>query len=461
MPTAASAPRAIEGSVGSRIRVILGETGSEYLVLLNEDDGDREWQTTAWKGIPNALAKQINSCTSKGRYVKNVDFGTADSEWFVNGIKRDGSGDHSWWGGTLFSAEIKEKVGKDNVQVSFGSDWTGNETCVVIQGPNGYQTRNVDPDLSSRMKRINSRRKTIDFVRLFNNWGYFISDNEGSEWKGIGTECGKELKKSGTVNDVAVADDGSWVVIHPNSFVTSTGVDSELDGLLRGFFGRQRQRSAKRQREIASYHQEVARERSEREAREARERQEREQEAARQVREALEGAARAARETREREEREQAERERAEREAQEQRDRELAKKLAREEAARKADVSASLENAFEEHLKEDAKSIEELKELLRKRQRSFKASVEKLLPEKRACIMDEIAPVVLDASSGDRTYDCVVCHCAPAVRAVIPCGHQCLCDDCAVKLSNLGESGRLCPLCRTALQGTLKIYSTR
>lgn len=106
--TTESKPRAIFGTPGSHIRVILGETGSDYLLILNEDDGNKEWQTVDWHGnIPCALATQINNCISKGRYVKEVDFNTTTGAWFVRGIKRDGTGDYSWWGSTLASNNFK------------------------------------------------------------------------------------------------------------------------------------------------------------------------------------------------------------------------------------------------------------------------------------------------------------------------------------------------------------------
>jgi hypothetical protein len=441
MPTTTHPPRAIEGSVGSRIRVILGGTGSKYLLLLDEDDGNKKWQTSDWHGIPSALAKQLNSCENKGRYVKSVDFDSTSEAWYVDGIKWDGSGGYSWWGGTKAGAAIKETInGANNVQVSFVSDWAGNESCVILENSNGYEiVGNVDPDLDLRIERINNRHKTINYIRLFRR-GYFISDDEGTEWKGVGTPCDEELGMSGMVLDVAVADDSCWVVLRPNSYAASMGVDNDLTDALDRFYLEQTERNIKRQREIQSYHRKVLkRERAEREAQEAREREEREE---------------AEREAREREERERGEQ--AEKESRERQDRELAERLAREEVARSANESESLANALEEHIKEEVKSIEESKQTLRKRQRSLKDLMDCLPPSQRARIVGE------DIHVADTTAtDCVVCHNAASIRAVVPCGHQCLCDDCAVTLSGLGESSRLCPLCRTPLESTLKIYAPR
>ena len=42
--------------------------------------------------------------------MKNVDFGP-DGAWFVNGVKPDGTSDHSWWGGMQYADDqIKEYV---------------------------------------------------------------------------------------------------------------------------------------------------------------------------------------------------------------------------------------------------------------------------------------------------------------------------------------------------------------
>eukprot|EP00548_Thalassiothrix_antarctica_P007690 CAMPEP_0194150702 /NCGR_PEP_ID=MMETSP0152-20130528/44766_1 /TAXON_ID=1049557 /ORGANISM="Thalassiothrix antarctica, Strain L6-D1" /LENGTH=82 /DNA_ID=CAMNT_0038853887 /DNA_START=17 /DNA_END=262 /DNA_ORIENTATION=+ len=76
-------PRPINGSIGSRIRVILGDTGDEWLLLLENDDGDAKWQTKDWNNIPCGVAKQINNCTAKDRDIKHVDFGPTGA-WYIN-----------------------------------------------------------------------------------------------------------------------------------------------------------------------------------------------------------------------------------------------------------------------------------------------------------------------------------------------------------------------------------------
>jgi len=93
-------PRPIVGSIGSRIRVVLGSSGDEWLLLLDHDDGDSKWQDMAWKGIPWTVAKQLNNCIAKGRDCRSVDFDSSTGAWYVNGVRPDGTGKgnrHTTW----------------------------------------------------------------------------------------------------------------------------------------------------------------------------------------------------------------------------------------------------------------------------------------------------------------------------------------------------------------------------
>lgn len=51
-------------------------------------------------------------------------------------------------------------------------------------------------------------------------------------------------------------------------------------------------------------------------------------------------------------------------------------------------------------------------------------------------------------SPGDPNADhkCVVCLSNPKEIIVIPCGHVCLCEDCATKINDL------CPVCRQSIE---------
>jgi hypothetical protein len=61
-------------------------------------------------------------------------------------------------------------------------------------------------------------------------------------------------------------------------------------------------------------------------------------------------------------------------------------------------------------------------------------------------------------SSAVAVTECVVCQDLPASHATVPCGHRCLCDGCAAILVALPGPAAKCPMCRTLVQRTLKIY---
>jgi hypothetical protein len=475
-------PRVISGSIGGRIRLILGDSGSEWLLLLNEDDGNREYQTPLWSSIPNDVAKQINNCTSKGRYIREIDFGGPDSKplWYMNGIKRDQTGDHSWWSANASELDIENFTGESQFRVAFGTgqaddganyNYSGQEEAkyVYLYRRNGYFARCCNSHLENRMSRIQNRGKKIHSVRLFHNDGFFISDDEGKEWYGVGEHCGKELqKRNKKVEEVAVAKDGSWIVIFSNDFSASTGIDERLREQLARFFGRQRARNQTREQEITDYHARIAQEKAEQEAREAAER-------ARVEQEEREAAAAAEREQLEREEQERIEQEAAEQERLRQQEEETSY---RQQAEREAVARQEMEACLEKQLLEEAQSISDLESLLNNRKRSLQQMIVTLPPERRPRLREILSDAAVSNSNSETTTTtieentnntphaavtrstvagCVVCHDANAERAMVPCGHFCLCDDCSETLWTQ-DGAKLCPLCRVPIQRSLKIF---
>jgi len=51
------------------------------------------------------------------------------------------------------------------------------------------------------------------------------------------------------------------------------------------------------------------------------------------------------------------------------------------------------------------------------------------------------------------TRECVVCLSAPAVMALVPCGHQCACEQCSPILE-----GEPCPICRNLVTTSMRIF---
>ena len=80
-----------------------------------------------------------------------------------------------------------------HLRVQFGPDGS----WLLLQGRNGYWgSGGLDDGIISRLKRISKRGQTVDCVRLLPN-GYFISDSEGTEWKGLGAPLAEEVKSGG------------------------------------------------------------------------------------------------------------------------------------------------------------------------------------------------------------------------------------------------------------------------
>jgi len=57
-----------------------------------------------------------------------------------------------------------------------------------------------------------------------------------------------------------------------------------------------------------------------------------------------------------------------------------------------------------------------------------------------------------DGSGSGRDSECVVCLAAPADHVLVPCGHNCVCEDCCGIISS-------CPICRAAVERTLRVFT--
>ena len=154
---------------------------------------------------------------------------------------------------------------------------------------------------------------------------------------------------------------------------------------------------------------------------------------------------------------------RAEREAVEraQRQREATQRSEREALERAHRLTREIiENEatiLEDRIIEESKDITEQEVRLQKRKRSFHDSIEKIPIHRRARIDTETSTIV---TAPNAAAECVIYHTSPSLRAIIPCGHYCLCDDCAVTLVASSPAASLCPLCRGEIQNTLKIFSS-
>lgn len=189
----------------------------------------------------------------------------------------------------------------------------------------------------------------------------------------------------------------------------------------------------------------------------------------REAAEAREAAERAALEAAERAERERLRREareaeRAERVRVEQETREVERERVRREASELAATTriSVLEAMLEERLTREAKDIKEAEERLQSRKENLQSRKRSLLEAVQSMPQEAQARISLgddyaQEAAGNNSI-CVICQDQPAIMAVVPCGHVCLCPVCSdVCLTDRSP----CPLCRGNLQSMLKLYFGR
>jgi hypothetical protein len=254
-------PRAIKTSPGERLILQLGKQGSDYLLVMNHNDGDSQTQEYESSGeIPEELLSQMGNIYKKGRDITQVSFETLEPSYyytrdereneyyFVRGRKTDGSGDYYWsndsriGSGPATDASVR--------LVAFGED----PDLVTVYGTNGFSIKgSTMQNLQSRIQRVKCACGTIFCIRLFAECGgYFIRDSLGTEWYSLPTHLSKELK-IGDVLDVTLAVDGSWIVLRETRFVVSKGISSALQSKLAEFYGQQNYFVRMRMKEIADY----------------------------------------------------------------------------------------------------------------------------------------------------------------------------------------------------------------
>jgi len=133
-------------------------------------------------------------------------------------------------------------------------------------------------------------------------------------------------------------------------------------------------------------------------------------------------------------------------------------RITQDEAEKQARVE-KLEDILERKLLEEVETICELKEHLEKRKRILKDYIQEL-PELRCFIFEDNLSSHLDKGKEGKA-ECFVCQNNDASRAVVPCGHHCLCDECAKQLALTTTMSWLCPLCCGVLTSTLKIFTMK
>lgn len=56
----------------------------------------------------------------------------------------------------------------------------------------------------------------------------------------------------------------------------------------------------------------------------------------------------------------------------------------------------------------------------------------------------------------DRT--CTICINAESTHLFIPCGHFCICEDCASQIMQDSDNVKMCPICKAQISSVHKVY---
>lgn len=218
-------------SPGSRLQVILGKTGSEYVFIKKEGSGEYQKQDFSWTsgdiGIPSELVRNLNNIININDIVTAVSLGPKN-EWFVRGQRRDGNCSYINCDKTDIISIVRKLGIKDDVKnVIFGD----NDKFFIITDGDAFSHPDLDENLLRVFAHLNISRKDIELVRLFPDGGYFISDSEGMQYK-VKNQTLKEILRSFSRNrilDISIAGDGNWVIIRSYTYVCSDGVSECLE----------------------------------------------------------------------------------------------------------------------------------------------------------------------------------------------------------------------------------------
>ena len=65
---------------------------------------------------------------------------------------------------------------------------------------------------------------------------------------------------------------------------------------------------------------------------------------------------------------------------------------------------------------------------------------------------------LLEAERSSLDGECCICQARPATRAMVPCGHWCVCDTCGERAHQGCREERTCPLCREQVDQVVRIF---
>ena len=227
-------------SIGSRIRLVMGETTSNWILILNHPNGDDTPQELLWSDAPDKLVPKLQECLSNDWPIKDLDW-VGFRTFYICGVRGKGSSD-GYFGYRKDIVSSFKSVNPPTGSLTLGERNGDLSWCYIGAQEHDFNYDNLDPSLVHRLDILSCGKPTtgsIRLVRLFARGAYVLQNSSGvCSWGGpVPDECVQELKRSSTtIQEVAITGNDEWVVIRSNGFVASPGVDPKLLELLQRFY---------------------------------------------------------------------------------------------------------------------------------------------------------------------------------------------------------------------------------
>jgi hypothetical protein len=262
MATLPLEPRRIQGPAGARIRILLGRTGDEYLLILNEDDGMKEFQTVTFNNIPPQLeyflslvdcVNEVSFCSNGDCFLDGRLTGTQKRQTFYH-VGKDETLQRVLQDACALPGDVP-------IRVVFGRP----KQWIVLTGGHDFTLgAHVPGSLKKSLEDCRVHRGAVRCIRAMRGNRFFLSSTED---KGMFQHFSSELLEvlyDADENgqdifdvDVCMEEEKTWVVIGAKDFVVHSTPESEVHpDLLKGitlFYKRHRKRAVKRLKEIKDF----------------------------------------------------------------------------------------------------------------------------------------------------------------------------------------------------------------
>lgn len=270
--------RLIEGSPGSRIRAILGATGRNFLLLIDEDDGVRTWQSKSWAGLPPSLEAKLREVG----YVFHCSVASNGHDWFLSGRCARTQTTQNWWvsDSKRFNAAMEDAIDKGlEVRVAFGD--MSIHQYIILLGQNGYSLgEHLPEELVEVLDNIYRDETNIARVRGLSARGVFLveecvdDDNDADEASMVSSIVRSVYHAQGLsqhlqsaleafvenqqdLHEVAIGtEDSSWLVIRDEAWDGSIGIHDDLASGLDQFYSRHMERQRLAQEKVSLFNEE-------------------------------------------------------------------------------------------------------------------------------------------------------------------------------------------------------------